>query len=82
MPTTHVHSSPFKTTEEAAAYIRKGLSTFRGYVRRYKIPRRGPAGDRFHTADLDAFMTDCHCFLHPARRVQTRETSSFTPVSI
>ncbi len=78
----HATSSPYKTTEEAAAYIRKGLSTFRGYVRRYKIPRHGPAGDRFRTEDLDAFMVDCNYFLHSARRSQIREKSSFTPVSI
>lgn len=81
MPTSYAINSPYKTTEEAAAYIRKGLSTFRGYVRRYKIPRHGPAGDRFRTEDLDAFMADCNCFLHPVRR-KVREKTSFTPVSI
>ena len=73
--------SPYKTTEEAAAYIRKGLSTFRGYVKRYKIPRHGPAGDRYLVTDLDAFMANSACFLGNSPPPRTRN-KTFMPVKI
>lgn len=81
MQDSREQKSPYKTTEEAAAYIRKGLSTFRGYVRRFGIPRRGPAGDRFLVSDLDAFMADCTCFHGSAAPPRTRDRT-FKPVKI
>lgn len=81
MQDNHEPISPYKTTGEAAAHIRKGVSTFRAYVKRYKIPRRGPAGDRYLASDLDAFMADSACFLGhtPPRRGFDK---TFTPVRI
>lgn len=73
--------SPYKTADEAAAYIRKGLSTFRGYVRKYKIPRHGPAGDRYRIEDLEAFMADCTCFLKTTPPIKG-ESRAFTPVHL
>lgn len=81
MPQHPCLKSPYKTADEAAAYIRKGLSTFRGYVRRYKIPRHGPAKDRYRVDDLDAFMADCTCFLDDTTQIKTNERA-FTPVQI
>ncbi len=72
--------SPYLTSEEAAAFIRKGHSTFRAYVRRYKIPRHGPAGDRYLEEDIRAFMRDKACFLG-LRPPKPRERA-FTPVRI
>lgn len=77
-----VSNSPYVTAEEAAAYIRKGLSTFRAYVRRYKIPRHGPAGDRFLVEELEAFMADSHRFLGQSRPASKRKTGSFTPIRL
>ena len=74
--------SPYKTAEEAAAYIRKGLSTFRKYVRQYQIPRHGPAGDRFLVDDLEAFMADSHRFLGQTRSMRKRKAGPFTPVKL
>lgn len=75
-------ASPYKTTEEAAAYIRKGLSTFRKYVRQYQIPRHGPSGDRYRVEDLDAFMADSHRFIGQSRSMRKRKTGPFTPVKL
>lgn len=74
--------SPYKTAEEAAAYIRKGLSTFRKYVRQYQIPRHGPAGDRFLVDDLEAFMADSDRFLGQTRSMRKRKAGPFTPVKL
>ena len=74
--------SPYKTAEEAAQYIRKGLSTFRKYVRQYQIPRHGPSGDRFLVDDLEAFMADCHRFLGQTRSMRKRKAGPFTPVKL
>ena len=76
--------SPYKTAEEAAQYIRKGLSTFRNYVRIYQIPRHGPAGNRFLVEELEAFMANSQCFLgqsapSPSRK---KKAGAFTPVRL
>lgn len=73
--------SPYKTANEAAAYIKKGLSTFRNYVRQYNIPRHGPAKDRYHIDDLESFMLNCNCFLEATIDIK-REDRFFTPVNI
>ena len=75
-------SSPYKTAEEAAQYIRKGLSTFRKYVRQYQIPRHGPSGDRYLVEDLEAFMADSHRFLRQACPTPKRRAGPFTPVKL
>ena len=82
MSITHGLTSPYKTAEEAAAYIRKGLSTFRKYVRQYQIPRHGPSGDRFLVEDLEAFMADSHRFLRQACPTPKRRAGPFTPVKL
>ena len=82
MPNTHDLTSPYKTAEEAAAYIRKGLSTFRKYVRQYQIPRHGPSGDRYLVEDLEAFMADSHRFLRQACPTPKRRAGPFTPVKL
>lgn len=81
MPHMVNQHSPYKTADEAAAYIRKGLSTFRGYVRKYKIPRHGPAKDRYRIDELDAFMADCTCFLETIAPMKIGRRS-FTPVQL
>lgn len=77
----HDLNSPYMTADEAAAYIRKGRSTFRAYVKRYNIPRHGPAGDRYLMSELESFMADSTCFLG-LRALPPKRAASFTPVKV
>lgn len=74
--------SPYRTSEEAAAFCRVSPRTFRAYVKKYRIPRHGPGRNKFLDADLIDFMADPECFLAPRSRPPRRGGREYTPVSI
>lgn len=59
--------SPYRNLGEAAAFCRKAKSTFRAYVRKYRIPKKGPSGDLFLVDDLQKFMDNPFCFIIPPK---------------
>jgi len=74
--------SPYLNQEEAAAFINKAASTFRAYVRKYKIPRKGPGRNRYHIDDLRRFMDAPFCFIIPPRGDKPRNNAPFKPIEL
>jgi len=48
---------------EAAIYCGYSLSQFKRFVAQYRIPKAGPAHNRFDRIDLDRWMKDSLCFI-------------------
>ena len=61
---------PYHTTQSAASYLAYNYDYFRTLAKKFRIPRRGPAKNRFAQSDLDAFMADPHCFLGKSAAVK------------
>ena len=49
---------PYIAAKEAAEYCGYTYGYFRRLAADYKIPKRGPGGNRYATKDLDIFMND------------------------
>lgn len=55
---------PYYSLKEAAKYCGyRSTSHFRELVREYRIPAKGPRGNRYAEADLDLFMEYPGAFL-------------------
>ncbi|MGX7950534.1 DNA-binding protein [Oleidesulfovibrio alaskensis] len=55
----------FLNQKNAAAYCGYGIATFKEYVEKYNIPRRGPDNRKYCVEDLDAFMAEPLTFCVP-----------------
>ena len=75
--------SPYLSQVQAAQFVNRSDRTFREYVRKYQIPRYGPARNQYAEEDLRAFMENPHCFLKGWAEARRRSRSvRFTPVKI
>ena len=66
---------PYYTLQDAARYCGyRSASHFRELVREYRIPAKGPKGNRYAQADLDLFMEHPQAFLEFAPRAPKAKT--------
>lgn len=73
--------SPYLSQEQAATFVNRKERTFRDYVKKFKIPRYGPARNQYLVDDLRAFMENPYCFLKNKPAPNGR-SFGYTPVSI
>lgn len=73
--------SPYLSQEQAAQFVNRSERTFREYVKKYSIPKYGPARNQYAEEDLRAFMENPHCFLKGRGGFQSRSVR-FTPVKV
>lgn len=58
MNNSHIHTGPFFSLKDAAAYCSYKPDTFRKLATKYHIPRVGPVRSRFSKDTLDLFMNE------------------------
>ncbi len=61
------------TTQAAAEYADYSYDHFRGLVKKYQIPRRGPNNNRFAVSDLDRWMSNPNSFCEASVPTRTRK---------
>lgn len=81
MPDKRLVQSPYLSQEQAAHFVNRSERTFREYVKKYSIPKYGPARNQYAEEDLRAFMENPHYFLKGRRDLRPRSIR-FTPVKI